>query len=263
MQGGKQPQHPYALYTLQPLFIAVSQCGSLHWGLPLYSILLLGCTFTGELQIDPSIRQIEKVCLETLWCALNMAHSLFNKIQSIVMCVREMVTGSMCGMGAGGCDTEREKTETKTTISFPSSIKLSFSSPLNEHLVTEELIKMATCPTVQLCYYLTSVTFAFVNCLKAVIQQTNLVSKQHTHDSSPAGLKKTAILIFRAHNVVSKVIPREHSRCAHFPVPFILTSCGTSALFSLISTAWKSNPLNSHANTMLFLQEMQNIIVLT
>lgn len=138
-------------------------------GFTLYSIFLLGYAFTGQMEIDPSVGQIEKACWETRHCTPNRAHSAYNKFQSIMMRVREMATGSMCGMWQRERQTERQR----PPISSPSSIKLSLSSPLNGHLVTEELIKTATCTTVQLGCYLTSVAFAFESCLKAVIRQTN------------------------------------------------------------------------------------------
>ena len=83
------------------------QCASLHWGVPLYTIFLLWCAFKGQMETDLWKGQIETMC-----CALIMAHSLYIKIQSIMICVLEMVTGSMC---VCVCVRERERERERQT----------------------------------------------------------------------------------------------------------------------------------------------------
>lgn len=127
-----------------------------------------------------------------------------------MICVREVMSGNMCGSRAGRCDRERQR----PPISFPSIVQLSFLFSLCKLFVTEELIKTATYTNVQLCSNSTSVPFVFACCLKAVIQQTNsCFSAAHPRQLTYGpGKDSSSHLHLHTHNLVFKVLPRELSQ---------------------------------------------------
>ncbi len=73
---------------------------------------------------------------------------------------------------------------------------------------------MATCTTIQFCHYVTSVTFAFESCLKAVNKQTNpcFSAARPREPTYGPGKDSSSRLHLQAHNLVSKVLPRELSQ---------------------------------------------------